>query len=435
VTGTIYKFAAAVGTELPADIIQHNALVMSEEISTATGLTVATTPSGYKSGAPLNWCIGDSKTEGNSGPTSTYCSYLSQLNIPGVLVLNGGTRGQTLANYVSTGIINQAASIANMYSLTGGPASPRFAGIDMGINDIGSSTGADIYANFKSGINPLYGSGWKTIAISLTPNYASSPTGNTNRLTFNALLAQGGLWNGFVDWANDLRMTNAAYPDITNSGNVAFGAFDPYYQDPGLHPSAIGAAALSGRCMNKMNLIGEIGKGTIYSTNSTANVDIDMARGHNQTLVLTGDVTTLKIINGNQGDELNLTVCQDATGGHTVPTVQTGSGATATVSSAGVISLTAGGHDFDQNFQPVFYVSGLTCSTYPAYSSTISSGGVITGITAVRAGAGCSGAGTVTVVSTEPAWNNFNTEEINGLAAGKCLAQHFSFDGVGQSVN
>jgi hypothetical protein len=435
---TIYKFVAAIGTELPADVIQHNALVLSERIATATSQTVATVPSWYKSGSPFVECVGDSKTSGNNLLPNTYCYLLpTKLNMPGVVVLNAGTSGQLLSNYVNNGVLAQSANLVNQYTVVGYPAPPHFSGLYMGINDLqGGGTATALYTNFKQATKTLYSAGYKTIGITLTPSAAATSAVNVQRLSFNTSMTTGGQLDGLVDWANDLRMANPAYPQINGTvGQPGFGDSSPYYQDEALHESALGGAALSGRFMNMMNQLGEIGRGTNYTAAFGANVDIDMSLGHSQTLTLTGNVTTMKVINGNQGDTLDLTVCQDTTGGRTVPAIAVGSGATATVTSAGVETLTNGGSGYDSNYLPNFYVSGLTCTVYPAYLPTISTAGVITAITQVRAGAGCSGTGTVSVVPTEPVWNNFNTSGVNALAAGKCLAQHFVFDDKAQSIN
>jgi hypothetical protein len=299
--------------------------------------------------------------------------------------------------------------------------------MDMGINDIGANiTGSTLYSTWKAGMAFLYKAGWQTIAISLTPSSASSSTQNTERLTYNNLLANGGYWSGFVDWGNDTRMSNGTYAyDV-------FGKFSPYYTD-GLHPSTFGAAALAGRFVTEMLRIGLIGKGPKFNPPYTQYLDVDLANGSSQTITLTGNVSTIKLINGNQGSKLDLTLCQDATGSRTVAAPALGSGATATVTSAGVITLTGGGSGYDQNYMPTLYTSGLTCSTYPRYSSTITNG-VVTSITQAVAGVGCSGIGTVVFVSTEPTWNNFDATAVNALAAGACLQQSFSFDGTGRNI-
>jgi hypothetical protein len=334
------------------------------------------------------------------------------------------------------GITNQAPTLLSQYTVPGQAAPIHFASLYMGINDIGGgATATNLYAGWKTAMMPLLEGGWSPIAISLTPVGNYNSTFDTQRLTFNSLLSTGGYWSGFIDWANDPRMTNPNYPQYTNGSSIAFGMFDPYYDDASaLHPSALGASALSGRYLAKMNDLGAVGRGTNYTIPYAQYVDVDLSKGKSQTLTLTGDVSTLKVINGNQGDKFDLTICQDGTGGHTVPAVAVGSGATATVTSAGVMTLTAGGSGYDGNYLPVFYVSGLTCTQYPRYSSTITAGAVAS-ISQSIAGSGCTGTGTVTAVSTEPKWNNFDSTAVNALAAGACLKQSFTFDDKAQTIN
>jgi hypothetical protein len=426
---TLYKYYAIEGTELAPDLIQHNALVASARVASGTSLSTPTTIPNYLSGLPVGWFPGDSRTDGNGTPANTYVySLATQVKVPGLLVFNAGTAGQKLLNYVAGGIFAQAQSLINQYTVPGQPTPPHFMGLEMSINDFGGgTTGAAAYASWQAAITSAYASGWKTIAFSVFPAASATSGANTERLAFNASLATGGYWDGFVDWANDLKLSNPAY-----AYNV-FGWFTPYSVD-GLHPTAAAAAAQAGRFETEMNRVGLIGKGANFTPAYSQYLDIDLAQGPSQTVTLTGNVSLLKLLNGNQGSKIDLTICQDATGGRTVTAPVVGSGATATVTSGGVITLTGGGSNYDQNFMPVLYTSGLTCTTYPRYSSTITNG-VITGITQMTAGAGCSGTGSVIFVPTEPKWNNFNTAGVNGLAAGACLKQAFTFDGVGQTIN
>ena len=431
--GTIYKFGVSVGAALPGDVIQKNALVASAKIAAATSLTVPTAPANYHAGNYTLWAIGDSRSDvgGNSCAAFLGCvynnyfgNYYGSTAIPGLTVLNGGTGGQTLLNYVSEGIFNQATSVLSEITIPGAPPPPHFSVFRMGTNDIAAGTsGAAIYSAYQSAILPLTQNGWTVISMT-EPSYSSAH--DANRLAYNALLMTSGQQAGLVDLADDLRFTNPAY--LTTFGN-----FTPYQLD-GLHDTTFGASAINGRVQTVMNQLGFLGHGQNFTPAYSQYLDIDLAQGPVQTVTLTGNVSVLKLINGNQGSKLDLTICQDGTGGRTVTAPAVGSGATATVTSAGVITLTGGGSNYDQNFMPVLYTSGLTCSTYPRYSSTITNG-VITGISQIVAGSGCSGSGTVVFIPTEPKWNNFNTSGVNALAAGACLKQSFTYDGVGQTIN
>lgn len=445
--GKIYKFYAAVGAELPADAIQHNALVASAKVASENAVTVAVVPPNYQAGLPAGWFLGDSKTFGGATPTpplSSYFYYVNQdVQVPGLYNYNAGTGSQTLQNYVTQGIFAQASSFLKQLTVPGNPPPPHFAGLYMGINDLGSlggfQTGTALYANWRLAMVPLYQAGWNTIAVTL-PWGTANVGANTQRLLFNNLLLNGGYWNGMVDWANDLRWANPAYSDpVLNNPFSAlnFSLSTPYSAD-GLHESIFGAKALAQRFESKMLQLGLIGIGRKYTVPFATYLDIDMRNGPTQSLTLTGNVAQIKVINGNQGDTLDLTICQDATGGRTIAAPLIGSGAVATTTLAGVWTVVNGGSGYDSNYLPVFYVSGLTCSgtSYPRGASTIANG-VVTAITEIQASgvAGCSGVSTITTISTEPIWNNFDATAVSALAAGACLKQSFVFNDTGQVIN
>jgi hypothetical protein len=429
-TGTIYKFTEAASIILPPDEIQHNALIEAERITTATSIAVASAPAKYQDGNVTAVLYGDSMT----GNIPQYQNYLN-LTVPGLTIYNNGQGSQTIASDVTNGIFNQASSLLTQITSVGNPTPNHFDVTYIGTNDLTQGVaGSTVYTNWKAAILPLYRAGFKTVALSITPNIQQNSTQNTQRLAFNTLLYSGGQWDALVDWANDPRWVNANFPYTT------WNLFTPYTND-GLHPNLVntsfgGAPAMAGRISTALNRLGLQGNGTQYVLScATAVCDIDLSHGSTQQIVLTNNISVLKVINGNQGSNLDLTITQPASGGpFTVPAVAVGSGATATVTSAGVITLTAGGTGYDQNYMPAFVVSSLTCTTQPRYSSTITNG-VIASIAILTAPVACSGTGTVQVVSTEPVWNNFNATAVNALAAGASLTQRFTFDGVGQSIN
>jgi len=109
----------------------------------------------------------------------------------------------------------------------------------------------------------------------------------------------------------------------------------------------------------------------------------------------------------------------------------------ATVTSAGAVTLTGGGSNYDPNYLPILYPAGLTCTAnqgYPREQSLLTNG-VITGLSLMNGPSGCTGTGTIQFINTEPVWNNFNATAVNGLAANACLKQTFVFDSTASTIN
>lgn len=427
--GTIYKFGVATGVELPADEIVHNNLVAAAKIAVDTSQSVVAGFTGYQTGNPIGWLIGDSITFGVNNANESYGDYLSTIALPNVQIYNSGVSGQLINNFVPGGIFNQANSLLRSVALPGNPPPQHFVGFYMGINDLDAGiSAATLYPLWQSAMIPLIQSNWSTIAFSVTPNVAMTSGGHTQLLAMNTMIANGGYWTGFVDLANDLHESN---PSVAYN---IFGNFSPYTID-GLHPTPIMAQATAGRFLSKMNDIGLTGNGNIPVSNVSGAAYFDVSHGHKQTFYLTGNVTSLKALNGNQGDTIDLTICQPQTGATTYTVaVPTQGNATGTVTSGGAVTITSGGANWDSNYLPVIYTPGLTCSTYPRLQGTIASG-VLTGYTTLNAPAGCSGTGTVQFLQTEPKWNNFSNTAINAAAVGACIRQAFTYDGLGQSIN
>jgi hypothetical protein len=426
-TGTIYKFYAIEGTELAEDYIQHNALIESERIAAAASIAVPTTPTGWYAGNMAVWYVGDSRVAGNSFPPQSPGAFItSGQKIPNFALYNGGTSGQLLQNYIAHGIFSQAPNFVKQVSIPSNAPPPHVLIEDMGINDLGIGTSAaTLYGYFTTAMNQSYGSGWRTIIETLYEAASASSGANTQRLSYNAMLIAGGLANEVVDIANDPHFTDRTGTlDYTK-----WSLFSPYSAD-GLHASQLGAAVIGGRHLNALNRLGYIGAGRVYTVPYAANLVIDLSKGDTQDIRLTGNVASFKVINYNQGERFTLNFIQDGTGSRTVAYPTIGSGATATTTSGGVVTLTGGGTLYDQNYEPTIYTAGLTCSTYPRYSSTIAAG-VITSITQVTAGSGCSGSGTVQFLSSEPVWHG--TMSVT-TTANTVTSQSFTIDALGQNI-
>lgn len=425
--GQLYKFYAIEGTELADDYIQHNALVESARIAAATSLTVPTVPAGYQAGNASIWYAGDSRVSGNGNILNSPGYYITQQNqIPNMSLYNAATPAQTMANYVAGNIYLQAPSLLNQLAIPSSSPPPHILIEAMGINDFDSNaSGAEVYALFKTAMSQTYGSGWRTIIETVYASSTSSGAQNTQRLAYNTLLIAGGQANEVVDMANDPHFT-----DRTGTLTyVQWGLFSPYYID-GLHPTPAGAQVIAGRHLNALNRLGVIGEGRTYSTPYAANLVIDLAKGDTQDILLTGNVASFKVINYNQGERFTLNFIQDGTGGRTVAFPTAGSGATATATSGGTVTLTGGGTLYDSNYQPTIYTSGLTCTTYPRYGSTIAAG-IITGTTQVVAPVGCTGTATVQFLSSEPVWHG--TMTVTGTA-NTATSQSFTVDALGQNI-
>jgi hypothetical protein len=332
-----------------------------------------------------------------------------------------------MVTYVNGGIFTQAPNFLKQISIpSSGTAPPHIMIQAMGINDFNTgATAATVYAAFTTAMNQSYGSGWKTDIETIYQATTSSAGADTQRLAYNALLVAGGLADTVVDIANDPHFTDRTGTlDYSKWGN-----FSPYYAD-GLHPTALGSAVIAGRHLNAINRLGFIGAGRVYTVSYAANLVIDLSKGDTQDIRLTGNVASFKVINYNQGERFTLNFIQDGTGGRTVAYPTIGSGATGTTTSGGVVTLTGGGTLYDQNYEPTIYTAGLTCSTYPRYSSTIAAG-VITSITQVTAGSGCSGSGTVQFLSSEPVWHG--TMSVT-TTANTVTSQSFTIDALGQNI-
>lgn len=427
--GIIYS-AHVWSAELTAEQIQHEAALENADLSTR-GLTMQNAWEPYGSNTSILYAaLGDSLT---------IQPYFRGQGFPGTLASNLGNNfnqmNLAVGSATCTNLGIQDVAAANLSKYFSSPM--KVATVLIGTNDVSNSTwAATEFACLATHVAALHAAGYKVIGLTIpqkgtvNSNYTCSGTCETQRLLFNSMITGSTIFDGIVDLATDPRFYNSAL------ASAYYGNF--YYTD-GIHFNQAGYEAIAGRLLTELNRMGitNLGAGnTIVQVPYSATPVFDLSQGLHQSMLLTGNVSSFTVINGNGLTNFQIDFIQDSTGGRTVGLGVVGSGATATTSLSGstpVFTLTSGGSNYKTAYPPQVVLATSTCTAgdYPGWQSVTVSGGAVTATSGI--GGTCSAVGAPTFVSTEPAWSGPSSLAVT--TANSTTSLFGSFNATASQIN